>query len=115
MEADGGALLYRGSIVSSGTVPSQSGLYALMNSVLLEEKITVTANIERDYPGLVASLGGQIAGLLVAKLQNDCTFAFFRKARDRNVEWAGTPDKHITVEDGQARLHPRGSFNAYPV
>lgn len=113
MRADGAALLFKGAVVTTGLVPPQPQIVALLARDALAQGVTASACLGREHPDWAALCGPEIAGLVVSKLPEDCVFAFFRAARESVVTWAGAPDKAEALEPGAARLRPRGSFAAY--
>lgn len=62
---------------------------------------------------LSAEARGTIAGLMIVPLNRGNLAAIFRHEMAEEVTWAGPPRKDLTLEQGQPRLSPRGSFALY--
>ncbi|WP_300038575.1 HWE histidine kinase domain-containing protein [uncultured Roseobacter sp.] len=113
MGADGAALLHKNFLLQSGDVPPKGSLLEILTTEGFDVGVVATSKLAKELPALSEASGPKFAGLLLSRLSNDCAFVFFRKDRATTVTWAGRPEKEIVVENGQARLHPRGSFAAF--
>ncbi|MET0284556.1 MAG: ATP-binding protein, partial [Polyangiales bacterium] len=110
-EATGAALVHAGKVSRFGVTPTEAELNAL-TSWLRDRAGSgpfASEHLGLDYPALADSA---LAGLLAAPLEpsGGSWMLWFRPEVTRTVDWAGDPNKQVSIENGETRLSPRGSF-----
>jgi light-regulated signal transduction histidine kinase (bacteriophytochrome)/response regulator RpfG family c-di-GMP phosphodiesterase len=110
-QATGAALVHAGRVSCFGVTPSMDEVDAL-TAWLRERAGSGTFSSEHlaaDYSPLE---GGVAAGLLAVPLEpaGGSWMLWFRPEVTRTVDWAGEPHKQVSIENGETRLTPRGSF-----
>ncbi|WP_080057864.1 ATP-binding protein [Spirosoma aerolatum] len=115
--ATGVALLFNDKIYQLGQTPSEAQLWELGQwlTTTNAETFLETNHLTSLYPPAEAfrEVG---AGMLAIALSRELKeyVLWFKPERIREVTWAGNPDKPVTVGgDGQLRLSPRKSFEAW--
>ncbi|GAB4039557.1 ATP-binding protein [Spirosoma gilvum] len=115
--ATGVALLFNDKIYRLGQTPDETQLWELGQwlATTNTETFLETNHLASFYPPAEAfrEVG---AGMLAIALSRELKeyVLWFKPERVREVTWAGNPDKPVTVEgDGQLRLSPRKSFEAW--
>jgi two-component system, chemotaxis family, sensor kinase Cph1 len=114
--ATGAALLLGGEPLLVGRTPSLGEVEALA-AWLAAQPFPASFHTERlgaVYPPL-APRAEVAAGLLAVRLAPGSSrlALWFRPEAVRTISWAGNPRKPAEPEPGHARLHPRGSFQAW--
>jgi light-regulated signal transduction histidine kinase (bacteriophytochrome) len=116
-EATGAALLFSNKIYRLGKTPDEAEIMGLADWLKASntENFLETNHLPELYPP-AESFKAEGAGLLAVVLSkelNEYVF-WFKPERIQEVTWAGNPEKPVTVgEDGQQRLSPRKSFEAW--
>ncbi|HEX5660484.1 MAG TPA: ATP-binding protein [Polyangiales bacterium] len=111
-EANGAALVHAGKVSCFGTTPSVREVEALTS--WLRERASsdtfATEHLAADHTPLAGA--GDTAGLLAVPLEptGGSWMLWFRHEVTRTVHWAGDPNKQLSIEHGEPRLTPRGSF-----
>ncbi len=95
-----------------GTVPDKLVRAAIEGSLENGTDFVEFGGLATSFPDLREKLNG-CAGALVFSPAYDRTLFVFRKEVEREVAWAGNPDKHAATHEGRLRLSPRGSFATY--
>ncbi|SEU26965.1 ATP-binding protein [Stigmatella erecta] len=114
--ATGAALLLGGEPLLVGRTPSMDEVEALV-AWLAPQPFQTSFHTERLgalYPPLAAR-ADVASGLLAVRLApaSSRLALWFRPEVVRTISWAGNPRKPAEPEPGHARLHPRGSFQAW--
>lgn len=113
MQSDGAVLVTEGVVQTCGMVPEPKDIRHLQDYARARSEMMYSAAMLFDHPDLAQRLGGIFSGLHLTPMQRSDFVAFFRLDRERNVAWAGAPEKDIDGIGVDARLRPRGSFEAY--
>lgn len=100
-----------------GKTPGEAEVRALAAWLANHSGMGATFHTERlgtQYAPLAAR-SDVAAGLLAVRLDPEAPrfVLWFRPEVERTVTWAGNPHKPARPEPGHARLHPRGSFDAW--
>lgn len=100
-----------------GKTPGVDAVRALAAWLAKDSGMGATFHTERlgtPCPPLAAR-ADVAAGLLAVRLDPEAPrfVLWFRPEVERTVTWAGNPRKPAEPEPGHARLHPRGSFDAW--
>ncbi|WP_338871500.1 ATP-binding protein [Spirosoma sp. SC4-14] len=116
-KASGAALLFNNKIYKLGNTPSEADILALANWIKASDTETFleTNQLPNLYPPAEAfrQVSAGLLAIVLSKELNEYVF-WFKPERIQEVTWAGNPDKPVTVgDDGQARLSPRKSFEAW--
>lgn len=111
-KAHGIASLGAGEVVGLGALPDMEVIEALSALALSSNEILSVENLSNRLPDLVGKLYG-VGGALVMGLHGDRTICLFRNVIEREVVWAGNPQKSIAAENGRVQLAPRTSFSTY--
>ncbi|UFH53954.1 ATP-binding protein [Spirosoma sp. KNUC1025] len=116
-EATGAALLFNDKVYTLGKTPGEASIRAL--SIWLGttgvETFLETNQLSALYPPAEAfrDVGAGILAITLSKDLNEYLI-WFKPEQVQQVTWAGNPNKPVTVgEDGQQRLSPRKSFEAW--
>ncbi len=97
-----------------GNVPSQKVLDAALNEARQPaEPIWAANDLRSRFDNLDDAEFAGVGGMLVVLLPENRYLALCRDQKTRTISWAGAPEKEIDVENGMARLTPRGSFSLY--
>ena len=113
----GVALLYDGRWHLDGKTPSLGALrdlYAWLSERLVGSRVFVTEQLADAYTPVSDTPVG-FAGLVAFSIQKrDPTVAiWFLPEVVQTIDWAGQPEKEVTIEGGKVRLHPRHSFDLW--
>ena len=98
-----------------GKTPSEAEVRALATWLAAQPGASFqTECLSTCFPAL-AGRADVAAGLLAVRLDPEVPrfVLWFRPEVARTVTWAGNPRKPAQPEPGHARLHPRGSFDAW--
>jgi light-regulated signal transduction histidine kinase (bacteriophytochrome)/CheY-like chemotaxis protein len=116
IQCDGIAVWSDGRITLDGVTPTEDeikGLIAFINRTS-PGRICASAEIAQVYAAGEA-FRDRAAGFLaipISRVPRDCLI-FFRREILRSVNWAGDPNKPVTVGPHGARLTPRKSFELW--
>ncbi|HEX5656142.1 MAG TPA: response regulator [Polyangiales bacterium] len=104
--------MHAGKVSRFGVTPSEAQIEAL-TTWLRDRAGSGTFSTEQlatDYPTLEGA--SEAAGLLAVPLEptGGSWMLWFRPEVTRTVNWAGDPNKQVSIENGETRLSPRGSF-----
>ncbi|WP_234735461.1 ATP-binding protein [Tellurirhabdus bombi] len=114
--ATGAVLIYEDKIHRMGQTPDDKEINGLVQwiNTLPFDTFWSTNQLPNLCPGADA-YREVAAGLLVIALSRELNeyVLWFKPERIRQVTWAGNPEKPVTQEDGQARISPRKSFDAW--
>ena len=116
VESTGAAVLFDEVCMSVGSVPSDAVLIKLRDWLIARsgEPLFATHTLPLLYPP-AREWKSMASGLLAVQIlpEHGCYALWFRPEVIRTVTWAGDPNKPVSVEEGQARLSPRKSFEAW--
>ena len=116
VESTGAAVLFDEVCLSVGSVPSDAVLIKLRDWLIASsgEPLFATHTLPLLYPP-AREWKSMASGLLAVRIlpEHGCYALWFRPEVIRTVTWAGDPNKPVSVEDGQPRLSPRKSFEAW--
>jgi hypothetical protein len=113
MRAGGAALMREVIIEVSGITPDHAALKALFETAATGPDLVATSHVATDLPDMARVLPADVAGLLYLRAARGWRIGFFRKARERVVLWAGSPEKTVVLDKGAPRLDPRRSFEPF--
>ncbi|WET00031.1 ATP-binding protein [Chryseobacterium arthrosphaerae] len=119
-EADGLAIVSDENIVTAGTTPDSGSMdriikWALANT---KDRIYVSRNFLKDH-GKELNLSDDAAGIIIYFIERDKNemLIWFRKEFDEHINWAGSPEKTVSVfsQNGEERqmVSPRTSFRIF--
>ncbi|WP_395974671.1 ATP-binding protein [Chryseobacterium cucumeris] len=119
-EADGLAIVSDENIITDGSTPDHENIgrvaaWALSNT---NERIYVSRNFLKDY-GKELELTENAAGIAIYFIERDKNemLIWFRKEFDEHINWAGNPEKKVSVfsQNGEERqmISPRTSFRIF--
>ncbi|WP_330937523.1 ATP-binding protein [Chryseobacterium arthrosphaerae] len=119
-EADGLAIVSDESIVTAGTTPDSGSIdriikWALANT---KDRIYMSRNFLKDH-GKELNLSDDAAGIIIYFIERDKNemLIWFRKEFDEHINWAGSPEKTVSVfsQNGEERqmVSPRTSFRIF--
>jgi len=116
LTCDGIGVWVNGKATLKGLAPTAeefAGLIGYLNTQNLAE-VRARYEISSEYPEATA-FADRAAGMLVVPLSRPSRdyLVFFRKEVARNVNWAGDPNKPVTVGPHGDRLTPRKSFELW--
>jgi two-component system, chemotaxis family, sensor kinase Cph1 len=116
VESTGATVLFDEVCMSVGSVPSDAVLINLRDWLIASSSEPLFAT--HTLPVLYAPARewkSMASGLLAVRIspEHGCYALWFRPEVIRTVTWAGNPNKPVSVEEGQARLSPRKSFEAW--
>jgi chemotaxis family two-component system sensor kinase Cph1 len=114
--ATGAAVCTAGAVRTVGATPTAAqlgGLLAWLGKIGAAEVLHTRTLAELHAPA--AEYAHVASGLLAITLPRDTPswVLWFRPELVRTVTWAGDPVKPVAVSHGDARLHPRHSFEAW--
>ena len=112
MKAHGLAALARDETVTSGNVPEPEVLRALTDLAIASTGVVVIESLAERFPEYAGKFG-DAAGALAIGVLPDRAICIFRNEIQREVAWAGNPEKIAENVDGRLRLAPRGSFATF--
>lgn len=119
-EADGLAIVSDENIVTAGTTPDSGSMdriikWALANT---KDRIYVSRNFLKDH-GKELNLSDDAAGIIIYFIERDKNemLIWFRKEFDEHINWAGSPEKTVSVfsQNGEEKqmVSPRTSFRIF--
>lgn len=119
-EADGLAIVSDENIITDGSTPDLDSIgriaaWALNNT---HERIYVSRNFLKDH-GQELELTEKAAGIAIYFIERDKNemLIWFRKEFDEHINWAGNPEKKVSVfsQNGEERqmISPRTSFRIF--
>ena len=116
-EATGAALVFNDKIHQLGITPNEASIRALASWLGTTDTETFLAT--NRLPGLYPpaedfrEVGAGMLAIVLSKELNEYLI-WFKPEQVQQVMWAGNPTKPVMVgEDGQQRLSPRKSFDAW--
>jgi len=116
VESTGACLLFDKVCTSVGAVPSDSFLIELRDWLIASsgEPLFAAHSLPVLYPP-AREWKSSASGLLAVQIQPEhgCYALWFRPELIRTITWAGDPTKPVSVEQGQSKLSPRRSFDAW--
>ncbi len=116
IEADGAALVYGDQIFLIGQTPTQFQVKKLVEWLWIKNREDVFAtNKLLDYLPSAEEYSDQTSGILAIRLTQNLPeyLIWFRAEYAHSINWAGNPEKPVTVENDSLRLSPRKSFAAW--
>lgn len=110
---DGVIFSIDGQINMYGQVPEPAAHLALL--ALVDHNGSGIDAIDRLQERLPGVKWGNIAGALVISPNSNPAIrvTYFRNSVERNITWAGKPEKEVTIDEKGPKLNPRNSFNSY--
>jgi light-regulated signal transduction histidine kinase (bacteriophytochrome) len=117
-DADFGFLAIKGEARTVGKLSAYNEAIALLQYIRQRAftEIFATQNIKKDCPGVDFEAGFSVlAGMLVVPLALDGVdfLVFFRKAKSKEIIWAGNPHEKSVRPGTNAYLEPRSSFKRW--
>jgi light-regulated signal transduction histidine kinase (bacteriophytochrome) len=117
-DSDFGFLAIKGEARTIGKMAAYSEAIALLQYIRQRAytEIFATQNVSKDCPGIDFGLGhSTLMGMLVIPLALDGVdfLVFFRKAKSKEIIWAGNPHEKKTRKGKNAYLEPRSSFKRW--
>ena len=117
VESTGAVVFFDEVCMSVGSVPSDAALIKLRDWLMgahSGETLFATHALPRLYPPS-REWKSVASGLMAVQIlpEHGCYALWFRPEVINTITWAGDPNKPVSVEDGQARLSPRKSFEAW--
>lgn len=111
VSATGGALVHGGHTSLFGVTPSAEEVEQLVHWLQkrIETGIFATEQLSTCVPIRNAANAAGVLAMPLAKERGSYVL-WFRAEVMQTVNWAGDPNKVVTLEDGAPRLSPRGSF-----
>ena len=99
-----------------GSVPRNAALIGLRDWLVARsaETLFATHALSLAYPP-AREWKSMASGLLAVQIlpEHGCYVFWFRPEMVRTVTWAGDPNKPVVIEQGQEKLGPRKSFEAW--
>ena len=116
IDCDGVALTINGNFQATGSTPTKDEFNTLMRYLNRQEtsKIFATdsiSSVHQPAEDYVSRAAGLLA-LPVSRVPRDY-IVLFRKEITKEVNWAGNPEKPVTIGPNGIRLTPRKSFEAW--
>lgn len=116
LRADGHAVVQEGRVITGGTVPDEGAVLALCenlnslpgNEVYSTHRISAFLGSAAEY----AELASGFLSIPISRSPRDYII-FFRRETVSKVQWAGNPEKPVTLGPNGARLTPRKSFEVW--
>ena len=116
VESTGATVLFDEVCMSVGSVPDDLALIKLRDWLITstDDPLFVTHMLPLLYPA-AEEWRSRASGLLAVRIlrEHGCYALWFRPEVIRTVIWAGDPSKSVSVEQGQTKLGPRKSFEAW--
>ncbi len=115
ISCDGIAYIIDGKVFKTGDCPTDDLCLKLVNKIKSISKNTIFTS-EKLSELLPKTNFGNTAGCLSLLLSESDPSAFviyFRNLVNKNINWAGTPEKNIISTPEGLKLNPRDSFNNY--
>ena len=116
VESSGAAVLFDEVCVTVGSVPRNADLIGLRDWLVARsaETLFATHALSLAYPP-AREWKSMASGLLAVQIlpEHGCYVFWFRPEMVRTVTWAGDPNKPVVIEQGQEKLGPRKSFEAW--
>ncbi|BAY81783.1 multi-sensor signal transduction histidine kinase [Calothrix parasitica NIES-267] len=118
VSASGVAICNLGSLITEGTVPTESHIHELVYWVETQigtEIIYHTDSLASVYPEAekFTDIGSGLIALAISKVQKTYIL-WFRPEVLQTVNWGGNPHKPVEVlEDGSVNISPRQSFKLW--
>jgi len=116
VRAQGAVVCFGGDYIIVGETPSLEEIKRLIEWLgnNFTEEVFSTDSLPSIYQE-AETFKNVASGLLavsISKAQKNCIL-WFRPEVIQTVNWGGNPNKHIEVENGELRLHPRKSFELW--
>ncbi|PJJ52939.1 ATP-binding protein [Hymenobacter chitinivorans] len=112
----GAAICFEGDIISLGTTPTKEQIQGLINwlKVNVKEDVFYTDSYVKHNPEGLA-IRGVASGFIAISLAQEAGdyIIWFRPEQIQTVTWAGQTQKAEVLQDGQLKLSPRQSFEAW--
>jgi len=112
MQAHGIAAINKGEVVGEGNLPDPDVMMHLADLALSTGEVVAIETLSTQFPEYADQLNG-VAGALIVGVLPTRAICIFRNEIEREVAWAGSPEKTIEVFDDRLRLSPRGSFSTF--
>jgi len=116
VDAQGAVIVYGGKYKLLGQTPPETEIPTLIDLLVnaKDQGIYATNSLAKSWPKAeqFKDVASGMLGVEVSRERGDFLL-WFRPEQVRTVNWAGNPDKPISVEIGTSRLHPRKSFELW--
>ena len=114
--AQGAAVVQGMKCILVGETPAEGEIVGLVDFMTrsLDSGVYATDSLSGGYPvalGFKDAASGML-GMEISRERGDYLL-WFRPEQVRVVNWAGDPDKPVSLVNGSARLHPRKSFDLW--
>ncbi|KAK4794152.1 hypothetical protein SAY86_012146 [Trapa natans] len=115
VKCDGAALLYNNKIYRLGLTPTDLQIQDIVSWLAQHYSDSIGVSTDSLYRagfhGALA-LGDAVCGMAAARITSEDMLFWFRSHTASQIRWGGA--KHEPDEkDGDCRMHPRSSFNAF--
>lgn len=119
-EADGLAIVSEENVVTDGSTPDLESINRVVQWALgnTSERIFVSRSFLKDH-GEELGLSENAAGIIIYFIEREKTemLVWFRKEFDEHINWAGNPEKKVSVfsQNGEEKqmISPRTSFRIF--
>lgn len=111
-DAGGAALSFGGELETLGATPAEADIHTLIGWLgSTTDDVYATNTLARDLPAL-AHCATVASGVLAVPISRELGeyLLWFRPEVLQTVNWAGAPEKAVTLSDDGVRLSPRKSF-----
>ena len=112
INADGAVLTFAGELQTIGTVPAEDDIRTLIAWLGTHADDTYATNtLPADLPALAhcAAVASGVLAVPIARESGEYLL-WFRAEVLQTVNWAGAPDKAVTISEDGMRISPRKSF-----
>jgi len=116
VDAEGAAIVHGTECILLGETPDRAELPGLVEFVQrsLVHGVYATDSLAAAYPvaeRFAASASGMLA-IEISRERGDYLL-WFRPEQVHTVDWAGNPEKAVSLDKGTSQLHPRESFELW--
>jgi len=116
VRAQGAVVCFGGDYIIVGETPSLEEIKRLIEWLgnNFTEEVFSTDSLPSIYQEAETfkDIASGLLAVSISKAQKNCIL-WFRPEVIQTVNWGGNPNKHIEVENGELRLHPRKSFELW--
>nr|WP_262905348.1 ATP-binding protein [Hymenobacter nitidus] len=116
-DCGGAAICFDGDIITLGNTPTEAQILELTEWLRANapQDVFYTDSYVRHNPEQGMAIRGTASGLIAIALAEDALdyIIWFRPEQIQTVTWAGQSQKAEIMQDGQLRLSPRQSFEAW--
>ncbi|KAL5731949.1 hypothetical protein ACHQM5_004624 [Ranunculus cassubicifolius] len=116
VSCNGAAFYYGGVCRILGATPTEQQIESLTKWLLAQEsELTVWSTdslVAVGYPN-ADTLGGDVCGMVVAKITSKDFLFWFRSKTEKEVRWGGAKHHYYDKDDDGKIMHPRTSFKVF--